>query len=599
MRKEKKSFLMLIVLAALILAGQAFGLLAQGATQGLSSPAPSTRETASVSSVAGQELAVVLTLPDTVAAPNRYMQLPLSINGVDNYDIISALIEVQFDSSRLISLDVSSEGTLTANWPPPVVNSTGNGWLIALAGPQPLPSDGVLVYLRFQVRLNVVENDSIALTFSQAILNEGNPAATTRDGSIRIRGLRLAGAVIYQGTAVPVPQTRLQLSGQVSSSFVTDENGNYNFTQLPVGTITLTPLKTGNQGKCISPFDAALVLQYAVGINQLSPYQLIAADVSGDSAVTSYDASLIMRYAVKLEKKFPIMADSLDCWDFIPKNLPVDISNWYSHPDSLLFAPLASDQFGQDFIGIVVGDVSQNWVHPATPAPGLRKGALLITARIGAIEPGGSDRVRLPIELEAAVDVIAIELDLQYPVQGASPLSVRSTDWSEGFLLNYAHEGGRMKIVMAGAVPLSGSGTLVEIEFKNQMNAMEFQNAVQITQATANDEPLSLTAVAEQHNPASSPDVLQLWPNYPNPFNQETMLQFSVPRHQSSAVSLVIYNIRGQRVRTLQNGELAAGKYQMRWDGRGDDGQPLPSGDYFCVLRAGSERSLRKVVLLR
>lgn len=599
MRKEKKFFLMLMVLAALIFAGQAFGLLAQGATQRLSSPGLSTTGTAAVSAAAGQELPVVLTLPDTVAASNRYMQLPLSIEGVNNFDIISALIEVQFDSSRLIPLEVSSEGTLTANWPPPVVNSTGNGWLIALAGPQPLAGDGVLVYLRFRVRLDVAENDSSALTFGQAMLNEGNPAAITRDGSIRIRGLRLAGAVIYQGTAVPIPQTRLQLSGQVFSSFVTDENGNYHFTQLPVGTITLKPLKTGDQGKCISPFDAALVLQYAVGINQLSPYQLIAADVSGDSTVNSYDASLIMRYAVKLEKKFPIMADSLDCWDFIPKNLPVDISNWYSHPDSLLFAPLASDQFGQDFIGIVVGDVSQNWVHPAPAAPGLCKGTLLTTARIGEIEPVGSDRVRLPIELEAAVDVIAIELDLQYPVQGASPLAVRSTDWSKAFLLDYVHEGGRLKIVMAAAVPLSGSGTLVAIEFKNQLTAVEFQNAVQITQATANDEPLSVTAVADQHNPASSPDVLQLWPNYPNPFNQETMLQFSVPRHQKSAVSLMIYNIRGQRVRTLQNGKLAAGKYQLRWDGRGDDGQTLPSGDYLCVLRAGSERSLQKVVLLR
>ncbi|MDZ7264976.1 MAG: T9SS type A sorting domain-containing protein [candidate division KSB1 bacterium] len=599
MSKAKKSFLMVIILVALILAGQSVGLLAQSAEKGIPTLRPTNPATALISAISDQELAVTLTLPDTVAAPNRYMQLPLFISGVDNFDIISALIEIQFDSSRLSPLEVSSEGTLTTNWPPPVVHSTGSSWLMALAGPQPLASDGVLVYLRFRVKLDVAENDSCTLTFSQAILNEGNPLAATHDGAIHIRGLQLAGAVIYQGTAVPVPKTRLQLFGQVPSSFVTNENGNYNFMQLPVGDMTLRPTKLGEQGKCISPFDAALVLQYAVGINQLSPYQLIAADVSGDSTVTSFDASLIMRYAVKLEKKFPVMADSLDFWDFIPKKFPVDNSNWYSHPDSLRYAPLASDQFGQDFIGIVAGDVSQNWAPAATPAPGLRKAALLTTARIGEIETDHSELVRVPIELVDAVDVIAVEIDLQYPLSNVRPIAVRTTDWSTGFLLNYAYDGGRMKIGMAAATPLSGSGRLVEIEFSSQSAIPEFRDGLQIIEVAANDQPLRITAVAERNNPTAMPEMLQLWPNYPNPFNQETVFQFSVPQHQTAVVSLVIYNIRGQQVRMLQNGKMVAGKHQMRWDGKGDNGQLLPSGDYFCVLRAGSERSMQKVVLLR
>lgn len=596
MSKAKKSFLMLIALAALIIAGR---LLAQSNELTTPGKRALTTEPAAVFTTADQELAVTLTLPDTVAAPNRYMQLPLSIQGVDGYDIISALIEVQFDSSRLIALEISSEATLTGNWPPPVVHSMGNTLLIAMAGPQPLASDGVLVYLRFLVKLTVAENDSCALAFRQAILNEGNPIAATHDGLIRIRGLQLAGAVLYQGTAVPIPQTRLQLSGQVSSSFFTGENGDYNFAQLPFGNLNIRPAKVGSQGKCISPFDAALVLQYAVGINQLNPYQLIAADVSGDSAVTSYDASLIMRYAVKLEKKFPIMADTLDFWDFVPKSYPISSSNWYHHPDSLQFAPLSSSQFGQDFFGIVYGDVSQNWVNPVAPMPGLGKGTLLTVAKIGELQMNGPDRVRLPIELVNARDVIAVELDLQYPAHGTTPVAVRSTDWSNDFLLNYAQEAGRMKIVMAAAVPLSGSGTLVEIEFKAQLEATELRRAVQIVQVAANDEPLHVTAVAEQSNPALVPEMLQLYPNYPNPFNQETVLQFSVPQAQASAVSLIIYNIRGQRVRTLQNGKMVAGEHQMRWDGRGDNGQLLPSGDYFCVLRSGSERAMQKVVLLR
>ncbi len=70
-----------------------------------------------------------------------------------------------------------------------------------------------------------------------------------------------------------------------------------------------------------------------------------------------------------------------------------------------------------------------------------------------------------------------------------------------------------------------------------------------------------------------------LYPNYPNPFNPTTIIKFTLPR--AAKVRLEIFNILGQRVRTLVNGKLPAGVRQVLWDGTDDAGQSVASGIYF------------------
>ncbi|NIW44714.1 MAG: T9SS type A sorting domain-containing protein, partial [candidate division Zixibacteria bacterium] len=72
--------------------------------------------------------------------------------------------------------------------------------------------------------------------------------------------------------------------------------------------------------------------------------------------------------------------------------------------------------------------------------------------------------------------------------------------------------------------------------------------------------------------------TFRLFPNYPNPFNPETNVRFTIP--EASLVSLKIYDSLGKRVATLKNEELPAGEYEETWDA-GD----LPSGIYFYQLQ--------------
>ena len=104
---------------------------------------------------------------------------------------------------------------------------------------------------------------------------------------------------------------------------------------------------------------------------------------------------------------------------------------------------------------------------------------------------------------------------------------------------------------------------------------------------------------AREVNTASLPREFELKQNYPNPFNPETTIEFSVPEGFSESVELSIFNVMGQRVRTLVNGNLPAGRYAKIWNGSSDAGHRVASGVYFYQFTAGSFKQTRKFLLMK
>ena len=93
------------------------------------------------------------------------------------------------------------------------------------------------------------------------------------------------------------------------------------------------------------------------------------------------------------------------------------------------------------------------------------------------------------------------------------------------------------------------------------------------------------------------PSGYSLSQNHPNPFNPETTIRYDLP--EAGAVRMCIYNVSGQRIRTLADGESSAGNHSVTWDGRNDAGRDVASGVYLCRLAAGEFSALRKLVLVR
>jgi PKD repeat protein len=93
------------------------------------------------------------------------------------------------------------------------------------------------------------------------------------------------------------------------------------------------------------------------------------------------------------------------------------------------------------------------------------------------------------------------------------------------------------------------------------------------------------------------PQNFSLSQNYPNPFNPVT--HFSLDLVNETHVTFVIYNVAGQKVRTLADEVMPAGSHTFIWDGTNENGQALSSGVYFYRVTAGDESVTKKMMLLK
>ena len=124
---------------------------------------------------------------------------------------------------------------------------------------------------------------------------------------------------------------------------------------------------------------------------------------------------------------------------------------------------------------------------------------------------------------------------------------------------------------------------------KNSKHAREMEN-----------ELLSLLMQETDDGGVYSPIIEKviLQGNYPNPFNPTTKISFSIP--DESKVKLTVYNIKGQKVRTLVNDQLESGLHDVIWNGRNDHNRSVASGVYLYKLNVnGKDYSVKKCLMLK
>jgi hypothetical protein len=93
------------------------------------------------------------------------------------------------------------------------------------------------------------------------------------------------------------------------------------------------------------------------------------------------------------------------------------------------------------------------------------------------------------------------------------------------------------------------------------------------------------------------PGVFKLFQNYPNPFNPTTRIEFTL--EQASEVRLEVYNVLGQKIRTLLEGYFPNGSHEAEWDGMTESGAKVSSGIYFYRLSTNEFSRTRKMMLMK
>ena len=97
--------------------------------------------------------------------------------------------------------------------------------------------------------------------------------------------------------------------------------------------------------------------------------------------------------------------------------------------------------------------------------------------------------------------------------------------------------------------------------------------------------------------PGVTPELRFTVGNHPNPFNPATKVAYTMPA--AGRLTLKVFNVRGELVRVLLDGEVPQGAGHVMWDGCADGGAPVSSGVYFCEAKSPTEKLVHKMTLVR
>lgn len=160
-------------------------------------------------------------------------------------------------------------------------------------------------------------------------------------------------------------------------------------------------------------------------------------------------------------------------------------------------------------------------------------------------------------------------------------------------LQRHSSESGQL-ILAAAVADHEAKTSLVEIQFRVLNEDGSF--SVSVKEAMIADRSKSIRHLAGARF-ESAPSAFVLHRNFPNPFNPETQIRFDLP--DQSVVKLEVFNILGQRVKTLMNEVLAAGTHRVTWDGTDQFGRQVSSGIYTYQIEAGHHRASRQMLMVK
>ena len=113
----------------------------------------------------------------------------------------------------------------------------------------------------------------------------------------------------------------------------------------------------------------------------------------------------------------------------------------------------------------------------------------------------------------------------------------------------------------------------------------------------ASNASYTLISNVEEEEGYKLPTDYKLFQNYPNPFNPETTIKFKIPK--TSFVTIKIYNVIGELIRTLVNTQKQPGIYSVKWDSMNNSGNIVSSGVYVYHMQAGSFSTVKKMIFIK
>ena len=431
-----------------------------------------------------------LSIPNQTSAQNSIVSLPINAAVVNG--LVAADFTVTFNASVLKPRTVTT-GSLTTGWTVTSNNQTsGQVRVSMISGGGAVFGSGVLAQLEFEVVGN--PGTSSALVFSTLLLNAGSIPVSLAAGSLTVTvAYDISGTVRHWKSNAAISDVYLETVGDKIYSSTTGNGGAYSITNLPPAGYTVRPSKS-SEAQGITAYDGSLILQHATGLITLTGSQAVAADVDSSGSINAMDAYFLLQKAAGLIS--------------LPFNGTGTV--WKFSPSSKAYSNLSSHQTAQDYVGILVGDVSGNWT--AQEAQAGAPSNFKVTEG-----PPASDR-----SLTASIAVnprsqnlYSMDVTLIYDASKGTPISItpigNAVNWTLASNLNTP---GMIALAMASATPMATEGNMVSVKFNllnsHQEVSLKAQGVLLNGSASGNFTMEDVTLVMRFINGEASPTQADL-----------------------------------------------------------------------------------------
>jgi len=250
-------------------------------------------------------------------------------------------------------------------------------------------------------------------------------------------------------------------------------------------------------------------------------------------------------------------------------------------------------------VGDLVGIINIILGRPIGSPP-LSGGPPLASVEISTEEVTSSSTVSILANL--LIPVAGAQLYISYDPSEITFHTPQRVERTQDFILQYRDDqSGNLKIVLysfSSATMAVGEGKILSLPVTLKTGDPNKLN-LKLNKVVLADEKAVVIPVAEAQ--AVVPRSFSLSQNYPNPFNSNTIIKFEIsgPAGEAVQASLNVYNILGEKVKTLFDEAKYPGYHSVTWDGTNQRGEKVASGVYLYRLSTGKYSETKKMTLLK
>ncbi len=528
-------------------------------------------------------------LPSKGSGGNGNMaSIPVTVNGFN--DVTGFQFKIKVDDGNIAQIideitDLNAELGITAG--DVTVSEAQNlinvAWTTNLNNAAQSLDDGSTLFT-FKVMFTGITGDSTTMSFEDVLafnnLTNQQIDVTFDDGILCVSSSISIAGILTRENGSPLANTTVNLTGEMSASQKTDDNGNYSFNGLVPGDYTVSPTKSQNFHDGVNIIDVGIIRTYNRSLDEdrnLTPYQLLASNtrkVLDGGLLSVADETELKRMNTLDIDEFPDYSNS---WVFVPSGYEFSDpkkANLDNHPTNLSYENLEESKVGQDFVAIKMGDINGD-LNLAGP-----RAVKDVSIRFDNAAAPSGDSLTVNLKGTGFENIQNMQFTVSWDPalmvfmgweSTMEELALEESSFSTRFIdegkLTFAHS------VAPGAVSFADT-TLFAVKFGMIGNDGQ-ESALSIT-----GDPVEILVTDDQLQPqnvntesatvtigmsTTAVDILNrneaLRPNRPNPFKDFTIIPFTLDN--SGPVTLNIYNHTGVNIFRKQ-GNYSPGQHLIK-----------------------------------